>query len=64
MTSFSDAAKSPKIEMVFLDVDGTLLDDDHEMAPRTIAAIRDVAATGTQISFASGRPLKSLLHVA
>lgn len=43
-------------ELVATDVDGTLLDDDENISPRTRAAVRALVDTGAQFVLATGRP--------
>ncbi|AFM19688.1 HAD-superfamily hydrolase, subfamily IIB [Mycolicibacterium chubuense NBB4] len=43
-------------ELIATDVDGTLLDDDEDVSPRTRAAIRAAVDAGTQFVLATGRP--------
>ncbi|MEW5809432.1 MAG: HAD family hydrolase [Actinomycetota bacterium] len=43
-------------ELVATDVDGTLLDDDETVSPRTRAAVRAVVDSGAQFVLATGRP--------
>lgn len=44
------------IRLIALDMDGTLLDDDHfSIPPRNLSALRAAAAQGIEISIASGR---------
>jgi Cof subfamily protein (haloacid dehalogenase superfamily) len=43
-------------KLAFFDIDGTLLGDTHTLSKRTINAIADLRARGTQIALATGRP--------
>jgi Cof subfamily protein (haloacid dehalogenase superfamily) len=43
-------------ELVATDVDGTLLDDDENVSPRTRAAVSAVVDSGAQFVLATGRP--------
>ena len=43
------------IEMVVLDIDGTLVGDDLQLGPRTRAAIAEAVARGVHVSLATGR---------
>ncbi len=45
-----------KPALVATDVDGTLLDDDEKISPRTKAAVRAAVDDGAQFVLASGRP--------
>jgi Cof subfamily protein (haloacid dehalogenase superfamily) len=42
--------------LIATDVDGTLLDDDEKISPRTLAAVRSAVDGGTQFVLATGRP--------
>lgn len=45
-----------EIKLIALDMDGTLLDNDHATVPeRNVRALREAAARGIRISIASGR---------
>ncbi|MCH9668544.1 MAG: HAD family hydrolase [Actinomycetia bacterium] len=52
------AAPGPgqKPALIATDVDGTLLDDDEKISPRTRAAVRAAVDGGTQFVLATGRP--------
>lgn len=43
-------------ELVATDVDGTLLDEDEIVSPRTREAVRAVVDSGAQFVLATGRP--------
>lgn len=45
------------IKLVALDMDGTLLDDDHEISDVNQKAITDALAAGVHVVLATGRPL-------
>lgn len=47
--------RTPRIRLLALDVDGTLLNSRHEVTSEVGRAIREVAATGLQIVLASAR---------
>ena len=53
-----------KSKILFLDLDGTLLDDKKNLSEGNRAAIRAAMARGHHIVIASGRPLKSVLGQA
>lgn len=53
-----------KYKLLVLDVDGTLLDDDKQISPRTLAALLKVQQMGVHIVLASGRPTYGILPVA
>jgi hydroxymethylpyrimidine pyrophosphatase-like HAD family hydrolase len=43
------------IRLLALDIDGTLVDSDAELSPRTIAAVREAVDRGVRVSLATGR---------
>ena len=45
-----------KYKLLVLDVDGTLLNDEKEITPRTLATLLKVQQMGVHIVLASGRP--------
>jgi len=49
--------------MIALDVDGTLLNDAHELTPRVKQAVRDAAESGAEIVICTGRGSTSALAV-
>src|SRR3954470_15837824 len=52
----SDAPKASGIALVISDVDGTLVTDDKQLAPSTIAAVKRPRAAGIGFSIASAAP--------
>ncbi len=52
-----------KFKMVALDVDGTLMNDDHEIMPLTKQIIRDLADLGLMIVLCTGRGPQNTLPV-
>lgn len=57
---------SPKepIRLVAIDLDGTLVDDRNEVAPRVAAAIGSARAAGVEVAIATGRMYRSALRFA
>ena len=51
-------------KILFLDLDGTLLNDQKEITPGNRRAMDEALAQGHRIVVASGRPLKSSLDQA
>lgn len=50
-----------KYKLIALDVDGTLLNDDHELSPATADIIREIANQGTEFVLCTGRaPVNSI----
>ncbi|KAJ3077376.1 hypothetical protein HDU98_000026 [Podochytrium sp. JEL0797] len=47
---------TPKYSLLAVDIDGTLVNSSLSVTPRTVAALKRVHATGTQISLVTGRP--------
>jgi hypothetical protein len=50
----------PKIRLVAIDLDGTLLNDSKQVSSQTIAALRDLPARGVKVVIASARPPRSV----
>lgn len=53
----------PHIQLVAADLDGTLLDDEKQIGPATIAAIAALPQLGARFVIASARPPRSVRHV-
>lgn len=53
-----------KCKLLVLDVDGTLLNNNKEMTPRTLSSLLKVQQMGIQIVLASGRPTKGVMPLA
>ena len=53
-----------KYKLLVLDVDGTLLNDVHEITPRTLSALRKAQQMGIHIVLASGRPTNGVQPLA
>lgn len=53
-----------RLRLVALDLDGTTLNPDHALTPKTIEAIRAVTALGVQVVLASGRLPHSIVPLA
>ncbi|MHA0855665.1 Cof-type HAD-IIB family hydrolase [Paenibacillus sp. CMAA1364] len=51
-------------KMVVLDLDDTLLQDDHTISPRTKKALMDAQEIGVKVVLASGRPTFAMTHIA
>ena len=45
------------IKLVAIDIDGTLINDDREVTPKTVAAIKQAAQAGIKIVLCTGRPM-------
>ncbi|WP_221076610.1 sugar-phosphatase [Agarivorans aestuarii] len=48
------------IKLIALDMDGTLLNDEKKITPRTYQAIQQAKQAGVKVVLASGRPLEGL----
>jgi Cof subfamily protein (haloacid dehalogenase superfamily) len=51
-------------KMIVLDLDDTLLQDDHTISPRTKQALMDAQETGVKVVLASGRPTYAMYDIA
>ena len=45
------------IQLVAIDIDGTLLNSKREITPEVFSAIQDAKAAGVKIIIATGRPI-------
>ncbi|WP_283587473.1 sugar-phosphatase [Limosilactobacillus viscerum] len=45
------------IKMVAIDIDGTLINDNREITPKTVAAIKKASEQGVKIVLCTGRPM-------
>lgn len=54
--------RDKKIKMVALDLDGTTLNNQKEISPRSITAFRKAMEQGTHIVISTGRTFRSLPH--
>jgi len=61
--SLLDDMKNTRIRLVFCDLDGTLLNKDCLVTPRTREAIAHMTKKGHKLVLTSGRPLDSILEV-
>ena len=53
-----------KYKLLVLDVDGTLLNKQKEITPRTLATLLKVQQMGVHIVLASGRPTNGIMSIA
>lgn len=51
-------------KMIVLDLDDTLLRDDHTISPRTKQALMNAQEAGVKVVLASGRPTFAMTHIA
>src|SRR5664279_1359958 len=51
--------RKPEIRVVVIDIDGTLLDSQHEMTPRVEGALKAAIAKGVKIVLATGKTYRS-----
>lgn len=52
------------IRLIALDIDGTIIGDDHEVAARTIAAVRGAMEADVAVSLVTGRMVSSAMRFA
>ena len=52
------------IRLIALDIDGTIIGDDHEIAERTIAAVRGAMERDVAVSLVTGRMVSSAMRFA
>ncbi len=53
-----------KFKLIALDVDGTLINDDHIVTPRTLKAIEKAKELGIKVTIATGRHYPSVIRLA
>ena len=51
------------IQLVAIDIDGTLLNSQHQITPAVAAAIQKAKAAGVHIVIATGRPISGVRHI-
>ena len=51
------------IKLVAIDLDGTLLNSNHEVSDENKEAIRKAKEQGVKVVLVTGRPLKAMLHI-
>lgn len=56
-----DGRERMQYRLIAIDVDGTLLDDEHRLRPRVRRAVREAAAAGAEIVLCTGRSPASTL---
>lgn len=52
------------LKTIVLDLDGTLLNDEKKISPKTKKALMDAQASGIKLILASGRPTPAMYHLA
>jgi Cof subfamily protein (haloacid dehalogenase superfamily) len=52
------------IQLIASDLDGTLLNDDGKLSPRTVSAVKAAVKAGFQMVLASGRPPRTMQPIA
>lgn len=50
------------IKLIAIDLDGTLLDSDHNISAENLLAIKEAKEAGIKVVLCTGRPLRSMLH--
>jgi HAD superfamily hydrolase (TIGR01484 family) len=50
--------------LIATDLDGTLLDREQGLTPRTVAAVRAVVAAGIEFVLVTARPPRTVAHLA
>ena len=51
-------------KVIFLDLDGTLTNDDKKVTPKTLKALKQIMEEGHIVALASGRPTPGVAQVA
>src|SRR5437870_4280197 len=52
-----------KIQLVAVDLDGTLLDENKQVSEQTVRALQCLPASGIKVVIASARPPRSVRHI-
>ena len=55
--------QSPRIDLVAVDLDGTLLNDSKQVSEQTANALRCLPSMGVKVVIASARPPRSVRHI-
>jgi Cof subfamily protein (haloacid dehalogenase superfamily) len=63
LPSGAGAGAPPAIQLVAVDLDGTLLNDSKQVSGQTVDALRGLPARGVRVVIASARPPRSVRHV-
>ena len=56
-----EGGKCMSLKMIAMDLDGTLLDEEKNIAPEDAAAVKDAVAAGYYVTLATGRMYRSAL---
>lgn len=56
--------RSPRVPLVALDMDGTLLDSSSNITPQSAAVIKAAAAAGVQVILATGKARPAAIAAA
>lgn len=59
-----EGGKCMSLKMIAMDLDGTLLDEEKNIAPEDAAAVKDAVAAGYYVTLATGRMYRSALPYA
>ncbi len=59
-----DAFPKRKIELIAIDLDGTLLREDKQVTRRTVQTIREVQKSGVHVVIATARPPRGMRYLA
>lgn len=62
--AFASPAPEFPIRLIALDIDGTLIGDDHDIGPRTLAAVAAAMERGVAVSLITGRMVSSAMRFA
>jgi Cof subfamily protein (haloacid dehalogenase superfamily) len=63
-TAVASPAPEFPIRLIALDIDGTLIGDDHDIGPRTVAAVKAAMDRDVAVSLITGRMVSSALRFA
>lgn len=50
------------VKLIAIDIDGTLINDQRKVTPKTVAAIKKANEAGIKVVLCTGRPMTGVHH--